>query len=344
MSENKNNKMNVGIIGCGYIFVRHLEAINQNSDNFSLKAICDTNEIRLNIHSKELGVTGYTDYKEMLEKEKGNINFVVIATPNSLHFEQAIAALDAGNDILIEKPIAFTHDKVQEISKHAEKVGRKAYAVLQVRYNNTLKMLKEAMDHNFLGRIYSISLIQRWQRPTSYFESWRADEKIGGRTLYEVGIHYMDIIQWIFGLPEVLSSASFSNKHKHVSFEDTAFAILKYPSGASGSLEVTIAAEPRNLECSIAVLGSEGYIKIGGNALNKIEEALFESSKAAEKWDEIKKNFGEDLDPNSYGTHKGSCPNHPTLYEEIAKGKGITIDDAVNSIKFIENFYNKEIK
>lgn len=341
---NPGRKFKVGVIGCGTIFDRHIEAINANSENYKLVALCDIDEKKLEIRSKEHDVPGFPSHKEMLSKMKGKMNLVVIATPNSRHFGQAMDSLERGMNILVEKPIDFKHGRVKEIAKYAKKVGKKAYAVLQVRYNPTVGMVKEALDKGYLGDIRSVSLTQRWQRPESYFDSWRADLKIGGRTLYEVGIHYLDIIQLLFGLPKVKSAATFNNKHKHVKFEDTVFSILQFPSGASGSLEVTIASEPSNLECSLSIMGSEGFIKVGGRALDAIDRAMFLSKIFEDKWHTLIKKYGDSLEPNSYGTHAGSCPNHPTLYAEIAKGRGIPIEEAINSIEFIERVYEKEIK
>ena len=62
------------------------------------------------------------------------------------------------------------------------------------------------------------------------------------------------------------------------------------------------------------------------------------------KWNELKAKYGESLEPNSYGTHQGSCPNHPTLYREIIEGRGINIDQEINSVRFIEDIYEKEVK
>lgn len=337
-------KFKVGIIGCGNIFARHLEAINLNHDRFSLVAVCDSDSKRLNICATENRVPGFVNHREMLREMGNKINFITIATPNSFHFPQAIDSLKAGKDILIEKPIDFRHARALEINRIAKEHKRQAFSVLQVRYNPTLKLVREALKKEYLGKIRSISLIQRWQRPEQYFESWRSDIKIGGRTLYEVGIHYLDIIQWLFGLPEVKASATFSNKHTNIAFEDTVFAILKFPSGASGSIEVTVASEPTNLECSISIIGSEGHIKIGGKALDKIEAALFSNVISSEGWNKLVNKIENSLTPNSYGAYSGSCPNHPTLYKEIASGRGISVLEAVNSIKFIEAIYKKEIK
>ncbi|MCX6810150.1 MAG: Gfo/Idh/MocA family oxidoreductase [Candidatus Berkelbacteria bacterium] len=337
-------KFKIGVIGCGTIFDRHIEAIKTNSANYKLVALCDSDKRKLDIRSREYDVSGFTDHKEMLKKMKGKMDLVAIATPNSLHYQQAMDCLAAGMNILVEKPIDFRHQRVKEISEFAKKVGKKAYAVLQVRFNPTVGMVREALDKGFLGDIRSVSLTQRWQRPESYFDSWRADLDVGGRTLYEVGIHYLDIVQLLFGLPRVLGSATFNNKHKHVKFEDTVFSIFQFPSGASGSLEVTIASEPSNLECSLSIMGSEGFIKIGGRALDAIERASFASKISEDKWNNLTKKYGNSLEPNSYGTHAGSCPNHPTLYAEIAAGRGIAIEEAINSIEFIERVYEKEAK
>jgi predicted dehydrogenase len=233
---------------------------------------------------------------------------------------------------------------VEELVTLAKKLKRKAYCVLQVRFNPTVGVMKEAVEQKLIGDIRSVSLIQRWQRPSSYFDSWRIDINIGGRTLYEVGIHYLDIVQYIFGLPKAIVSTTFNNKHKNVSFEDTVFSIIKFKDGHSGSIEVAIAAEPCNLECSLSAMGSEGYLKIGGRALDRVENALFSNRFLEEKWNKLISTVGVSLEPNSYGTHSGSCPNHPTIYKEIGIGTGIPLSEAINSIKFIESIYEIETK
>lgn len=337
-------KKRVGIIGCGAIFDRHLEAIKTNPNDYELVALCDIDKRKLEIRSKEYQVPGFLDYKKMLKEMNGKMDFVTIATPNSLHFKQTIDSLMAGYNTLTEKPVDFDHTKIKELDFLAKKLGRKAYAVLQVRYNPTIAIIKKALEEKLLGDLRSVSLIQRWQRPSTYFDSWRADINIGGRTLYEVGIHYLDVFQVLFGVPKVIASSTFNNKHKNVVFEDTVFSIISLPNGGSGSLEVTVAAEPCNLECSLAILGSEGYIKAGGRALDQIEKAMFLTAEFDKKWEKIQKSFGESLEPNSYGTHAGSCPNHPMLYSEMAAGRGVPIAETVNCIEFIENVYAKEVK
>ena len=338
-------KRKVGIIGCGHILVRHIESIKENPKDFELVALCDINEKVLKKAVKENGnVPGFTDYKEMLEEMKGKMDFVVIATPNHLHYGMAINSLKAGNDILIEKPIAFKAFKLKRIQDLADKLGREAYSVLQVRYNPTVNMMEKALKQNLLGDIRCVSFVQRWQRPVGYFEGWRGSLEEGGRSLYEYGIHYLDIVQRSFGVPKVKSTHCFNHKHMNIPFEDTLYSIVEYPGGISGTVEVNVAVEPSNLECSIAIMGTKGFIKISGNALDKVESASFETEALQKKWDKLQGTSGEAITPNSYGTHVGSCPNHPTLYKEIAKGRGFKVEESIPAIKFIENIYLKEGK
>ena len=160
-----NHKYKVGIIGCGMIFDRHMEAITINSDNFELVALCDVDPKKLSIRSKEYNVPGFENYMDMLKDMKDKMNLVVIATPNAYHYEEAIDSLNNGYDILIEKPVDFRNSRIKEISETARKNNLKAYAVLQVRYNPTVRMVTEALKKKFIGDIRSVSLIQRWQRP-----------------------------------------------------------------------------------------------------------------------------------------------------------------------------------
>jgi UDP-N-acetyl-2-amino-2-deoxyglucuronate dehydrogenase len=337
-------KRKVGIIGCGHILVRHLESIAQNPNEFELVALCDNNKETLDKVTKENNVPGFLDYEEMLKEMNGKMDFVTIATPNHLHYPMAMKAMEMGYDVLVEKPVAFEAERVMEISKKAEELGRKAYCVLQVRYNPTVKMMERALEMKLLGDIRSVCFIQRWQRPIGYFKDWRGILEEGGRSLYEYAIHYLDIVQRSFGIPEVRSTDSFNHKHMDIPFEDTSYSIVQYPNKASGSIEVNVAVEPSNLECSIAIMGSKGYLKISGNALDIVDTAKFETEELQKQWDEIQSTSGESLSPNSYGTHVGSCPNHPILYKEIAAGNGFPISDAAASIEFIQKIYLKEKK
>jgi UDP-N-acetyl-2-amino-2-deoxyglucuronate dehydrogenase len=329
-------KYKVGIIGCGSIFIRHLNSIKRNK-NFELSAICDIQEDLVKKISEDLSVRYYTDYKEMIVNE--DINFVTILTPNSQHIEQSLFSLKNGCDILVEKPVSFNHFDIENIKTEALKNNRNAYCVLQVRLNPTIKLIQKVLDLKLLGDIRGISLIQRWQRPIEYFSGWRAEPSIGGGTLYEVGIHYLDILQKFFGVPNVVSSKVYKTKHKSSKIEDTIYCIFDFGS-FGGTCEVNISSEPHNLECSLSILGSNGFLKIGGKAMNIIESHNFLSHGATKKFEDIMSDFNQNKpnEPNSYDSYFGSCPNHPELYTKLID---FDIMESYNAIKLINEIYEK---
>ena len=325
----------VGILGCGAIYNRHLDAIKKNK-NFKLMAVCDINKDLSENYGKIEKVRSYTKYKEMIKSS--NINFVAVCTPNDLHFEQAKFALENKINVLIEKPVAFSHKKILELEKIALENQVNCYCVLQVRLNNAVKVVKEAIDKKLLGEIRSISLVQRWQRPYEYFSGWRNIPKIGGGILYEVGIHYIDIMQYIFGVPNIISSSYYKTKHKNANIEDTVYALLDYKT-FGGTLESTVSAEPHNLECSLQILGSNGYLKLGGKAMNVIESYNFLAKGSERDFKRILEDYpNENKNPNNYGSYLGSCPNHEFVYKNLDK---FSVGESINSIKIIEEIYKK---
>lgn len=328
-------KRKVGIIGCGGIFPRHVEAIEANS-NFELISVCDIQKSLVESLGKRYKVSSYIDYKDMIDNE--DLNFIVIATPNSLHKEQAIFALEKGCDVLIEKPVSFNIQDVKDIQDCADRTNQKVYCVLQVRLNPTVSLIKEVLSEGLLGEIRGFSFTQRWQRPLEYFSGWRGEPDVGGGILYETGIHYLDILQYLIGNPkEVLSTKTYTTKHKEGVIEDTVYSLVDY-GNFGGTIESTIASEPHNIESSITLMGSNGYIKVGGKALNIIESANFLSQGFRKDYEKISKKYSQINQPNSYGSYQGSCPNHPEVYRNLDK---FNLEETKNVITFIENIYKK---
>tara|TARA_R100000278_G_scaffold78868_1_gene61123 strand:+ start:91 stop:1098 length:1008 start_codon:yes stop_codon:yes gene_type:complete len=326
----KNKK--VGIVGCGKIFARHLEAIEANRD-YQLIAICDTDETLLSEKSKGMSVTKFTEYKDMVLQTE--VDFIVIATPNSQHFEQAMFCIENGCDVLIEKPATIDPKQIDLLISHADKHQQEVYAVLQVRLNSCIQNLKYLIDNNIIGNIRGFGLVQRWQRPPQYFDDWRGIPKVGGGTLHECGIHYLDILCHILGKPSVLSATKYNTKHKKTEIEDTVYATLDY-GDFGGNIEVTISSEPKNLECSLSILTDSGFIKIGGKAMNTFEEISFLDKHLESTVKNIISKDNSIGTPNSYGSYAGSCPNHPELYKNI---KNFHLIETKNVLQLIDEIY-----
>lgn len=329
-------KKKVAIIGCGAIFNRHAESIT-NTKNFKISAVCDVQKELVIDKSKKYNCEAFFNIDDCLKRS--NANFYVLATPNNLHYKHAKKCIDLKKDILIEKPVTLNTKELEEIISLSRQKNINVYGVLQVRLNNSVAVVKKCLEKGLLGKIRGVNLIQRWQRPVEYFSGWRSIPHVGGGTLHEVGIHYIDILQYLIGKPNIIAASGYNTKHMNVDIQDTIYALANFES-FGGTIEVTISAEPHNLECSISMLGSNGYIKLGGKALNIIESYNFLSHGAKKEFESIMNNHENVtyIPPNNYGSYLGSCPNHLGVYQNLELFK---IENTMNSLKIIEDIYEK---
>ncbi len=326
-------KNKVAIIGCGAIFNRHLVAIQKNKNLYELVAVCDIQSEISDSYGEKYSVKSFSSIDDCIEKSTAD--FYVIATPNYLHYEQAKKCILKGKNVLIEKPATLRKTELEEIVALSSEKGVNAYCILQVRLNNSVAAVKKCLDKDFLGKIRGVSMVQRWQRPIEYFSGWRAIPKMGGGTLHEVGIHYIDILQYLLGKPDIVSSQVFNTKHKDVEIEDTIYSLLDF-GDYGGTLEITISAEPHNLECSLSIMGSNGFLR--GKALNVIESYNFLSHGTKKSFEHIMKEYENVtyISPNDYGSYLGSCPNHSNLYRNIEK---FNLEYAIDSLAIVEDIY-----
>jgi UDP-N-acetyl-2-amino-2-deoxyglucuronate dehydrogenase len=206
----------------------------------------------------------------MLSESKADI--VTIATPSGLHAEQGVAAAKAGKHVVMEKPMAISLTGADALVQACDKAGVQLFVVKQNRLNPPIQLLKRAVDRNRFGRIYLASCTVHWARPQEYYDQapWRGTWEFDGGAFMNQASHYVDLIQWLMGPVESVM-AKTATLARRIETEDTGIAILKFRSGALGTIEVTMLAYPRNLEGSLTILGEKGSAKVGGTAVNKIE-------------------------------------------------------------------------
>jgi UDP-N-acetyl-2-amino-2-deoxyglucuronate dehydrogenase len=259
----------IALAGCGRISKNHFEAIAQ-VDGLELAAVCDVEGDRARRAGEQWNVPYFTSFEKMLAE--GNADVVTIATPSGLHAEQGIIAAEAGKHVVMEKPMAISLTGADALVHACDKAGVQLFVVKQNRLNPPIQLLKRAVDRNRFGRVYLASCTVHWARPQEYYDQapWRGTWEFDGGAFMNQASHYVDLIQWLMGPVESVM-AKTATLARRIETEDTGIAILKFRSGALGTIEVTMLAYPRNLEGSITVLGEKGSAKIGGTAVNKIE-------------------------------------------------------------------------
>lgn len=257
-----------GLIGCGRIAPRHGQSFQQVAAA-KLVAAADIIASRAQHFAHEFGVEAYTDYRELLDRS--DIDAISVCVPSGLHAQVAIDAMQAGKDVLVEKPIAITLEDADRMIEVSKKSGRRLGVVLQNRYNHPMQALRQAIDAGKLGRLYLGNACVRWYRPQSYYEDgWHGTWAMDGGALMNQSIHHIDALQWLMGPVQSVNAYSATLAHK-MEAEDVGVAIVRFANGALATIEGSTLTWPQNLEGSVSVFGEHGSVKIGGTALNHIE-------------------------------------------------------------------------
>lgn len=304
--------MKYALIGCGRISPNHIVAAQNNG--LEIVAICDIEE--QNMHDKKVKfklsdeVHCYTDYMEMLEKEKPEL--VAIATESGKHAEIALNCLKKGHaNLIIEKPIALSLKDADDIIRTAKEENLKVCACHQNRFNKSIQKIREAVEMERFGKLLHGTAHIRWARDYEYYSraKWRGTWEQDGGALMNQCIHNIDLLRWMMG-DEIDSVVGMTDrlKHDYIEAEDLGIALIKFKNGAYGIIEGTTNIYPQNLEETLYIFGEKGTVKAGGTSVNVIEEWNF--SDQLDDPADIKTRFHENP-PNVYGF------GHTPLYADV---------------------------
>lgn len=263
----------LALVGCGRISRNHFEAIAK-LDDVQLVAVCDTVESRAREAGESHNVPWFVNYEQMLAQVQSDA--VVIATPSGLHPQHGILAAKAGRHVISEKPMGISLAAADALVQACDDNDVHLFVVKQNRLNPPIQLLKRAIDRGRFGRIYMANCTVRWTRPQEYYDQapWRGTWEFDGGAFMNQASHYVDLIQWLVGPVESVMAKTATMARK-IEAEDSGVAVLKFRSGAIGTIEVTMLTFPKNLEGSITILGEKGTVKIGGTAVNKVEHWTF---------------------------------------------------------------------
>ncbi len=191
----------------GYIAPRHMKAIKETGND--LVAACDTNDSVGIIDSYFPNASFFTEFERFdrfvdkwhREHDK-RIEYVAIASPNYLHDAHIRFALRNGADAICEKPLVLNPHNIDQLKIIEQETGRRVYNILQLRLHPSIIALKksvtEALQKN-PNRVYDIDLTYLTSRGKWYFISWKGDADKSGGIASNIGVHFFDMLTWIFG-------------------------------------------------------------------------------------------------------------------------------------------------
>lgn len=194
---------NFALIGVGgYIAPRHLEAIKELGHN--LVAAYDTKDsvgIMDRYFPDCMFFTEFERFEGFVDSLKGTpraIDFVSICTPNYLHSSHIKFALRNNANAICEKPLVLHVKDIDELIDLEKKSGKKVYTVLQLRVHDAILALKKKIDSENKNN-YKVNLDYMTSRGQWYLESWKGDMKKSGGLSTNIGVHFFDMLTWIFG-------------------------------------------------------------------------------------------------------------------------------------------------
>jgi predicted dehydrogenase len=254
-----------GIIGAGVIGAVHAAALD-GLDGATLVAVADTEPDRARALAEQYGARPADD-TELLAAE--DVDAVIVCTPSGLHADLAIAALDAGKDVVIEKPIDIRLAAADAIIEAERRSGRTVAVISQHRFDRSTEQVMDALTAGRLGRITSVIASHAWWRGQTYYDSgdWRGTWALdGGGAVMNQTVHTINLMLTVAGEPVEVFAYTACLAHERIEVEDTAVAVVKFASGALGIIHGTTAAYP-GLDARLSVYGTSGSAVISDDEL-----------------------------------------------------------------------------
>ena len=239
--------MKVAVIGVGSMGINHLRVYTE-LDGIEVVGASDISADRLEMVAARFSVKTYTDYKELIEKEKPEA--VSITVPTSEHEIVATFCLEHGAHVLVEKPIAATVEEGQRLIALAQKLGKQLMVGHIIRFNPAMQDLKRRLDNGDLGKIFQV-----FCRRAGPFPARIRDVGV----VVDLAPHDVDIMRFLTGKDPKRVYAE-TEQRIHTDHEDLLFGLLRFPDGITGALEINWLTPTKMRET--LVLGEKGLFRV----------------------------------------------------------------------------------
>lgn len=195
---------NFAIIGVGgYIAPRHLKAIKDTGNNL-LSAYDRFDSVGI-MDSYFPDAAFFTEqelfdrHNTKLQESATKLDFVSVCTPNYLHDAHTRYGLRLGCDVICEKPMVLNPWNIDALEKVEKETGHHIYNILQLRLHDSIVALKKKIDEGPQDKVYDVDLTYITSRGKWYYTSWKGDEHKSGGVATNIGVHFYDMLSWIFG-------------------------------------------------------------------------------------------------------------------------------------------------
>ena len=257
----------LAVIGLGNALEPHARSILDLGDRVGVVHAVARNGEQRRSAAERYGFPASDDLAAAVSDPR--VDAVLILTPTNSHLEIAEAAFDAGKHVLCEKPLDTTVERAERLVASARRADRRLGVMLQLRFRDASKRLKDLLEAGALGEIQAATMTVPWWRPQAYYDEPGRGVKArdGGGVLLIQAIHTLDLFRWFVGITSVDAAMVRTTSLHRMETEDYATALVRLGNGAPGTIIATVAAFPGGPE-QIMVIGSKGTARMdGGNLL-----------------------------------------------------------------------------
>jgi predicted dehydrogenase len=346
MDKGMMRKLRFGLIGCGGVGATHASAL-ESLEETQLVAVCDVNPDRAReIAEKHRVKHVFATAEEMLDAVA--LDAVTVATDHKRHFAPAMAAINRGVSLIIEKPIAVSLEEANTLLETAKARGVKLGAVFQRRFVPAARRMRAAIEQGRIGRVTVAECVALLARDRDYFarDAWRGTWKgEGGGALMNQAIHMIDMLLWMVGTPVEVYGRWATLKHgAYIDVEDSACAVVAFESGAIATVVATTTLESveKAPGLRLAVHGAAGFT-LGLEESPELTQAItdrwpFDPASTVEAWAEA-----EGGQPGFPGFHADQLGDFARAVVEEREPM-VTGLDAYRALEVIKGVYLAEAR
>lgn len=324
-------KIKFAVVGAGHIGKRHAEMVRREEEAEFVGFVDIRDRAACGIEDEDLPF--FNSMEELLASGL-DIDVINICTPNGLHAEQSLKALEAKKHVVVEKPMGLSKDNCEKVIFKSLQMSKHVFCVMQNRYSPPSEWIKSVVENGILGDIYLVQLNCYWNRDDRYYKKggWKGTSDLDGGTLFTQFSHFIDIMYWLFGDIDNIQGrfADFTHKNS-TDFEDSGIVNFDFVNGGMGCINYSTSVANQNLESSITIIGSKGSVKIGGQYMNEVEICNIDGYEMPE--------LKEANPANDYGPYKGSAANHNFVIKNVIdtlKGRTTATTNALEGLKVVE--------
>ncbi|HCA29976.1 MAG TPA: oxidoreductase [Ruminococcaceae bacterium] len=300
--------INVAIVGTGNISPMHIKGYLEFGEKCRIVALVDIYPQKAHDKNGEFNLKAqvYDSHLELLNRK--DIDLVSICTPPYTHAQIAIDFLNAGMNVLVEKPMAASLEECDTMIKAANRSGKNLAMIAQNRFRTTIMSLKNLLDNNAIGKVLYAQIDSLWWRGHSYYDLWWRgcwDKEGGGCTLNHA-VHHIDMLCWMMGMPQKVTSVLGNVAHDNAEVEDISIAVLQYSNGALG--QITSSVIHHGEEQGLLFQGEQAGVSVPFKVFAAKEQSNGFPDKNTELEDKIKLLF-EQYPTLLYEGHTGEIQN-----------------------------------